>query len=365
MLKARKTNSNSLSQRGLATEFERGRDEQSSEPSSTVSVRAAMKARARVHCVDRTDDPLTFERTKTAKNVTRESKSEAISTLGNVYLKHWRQSLWLLAGLAAGGCSTTSARAPHTAIRATPAATQQEWYRPRTSSGPFAGSLRDEAVVRVISRGVGCSGTLITNNLVLTAHHCMVERDANGEIVEQDLPPSALEVEVGGDYHPGATVQVTAAVAPPCGFRGGNGDIAVLVLARKLPGFSVMPVRLSAPPHAGEPIEPLGFGRCALSTDVNRRVRHEGGSIDELSRFTLSASASICPGDSGGPARSRVTGEAIGVVSAGVMDDNDQTRDAATFTRLDAWRALFTKAQLIADGSTTVEAQPITGCGQD
>jgi len=253
-------------------------------------------------------------------------------------------------------------QAPHGAAHATPAATQQDWYRPRTSSRPISGSISDEAVVRVISNGVGCSGTLISNNLVLTAHHCMVERDVTGDIVDQDLPASALEVEVGGDYHPGATVPVAAAVAPPCGYRGGNGDIAVLVLSRRLLGFNVMPVRLTAPPRAGEPIEPLGFGRCPLSTEASHRIRHEGGPIDELSPFTLSASASICPGDSGGPARSRVTGEAIGVVSAGIMDDNDQTRDAATFTRLDAWRSLFVKAQLIADGSIGAESRPVVGC---
>jgi hypothetical protein len=297
-----------------------------------------------------------------SKKGRRRGENPAVSSLGNVFLKHWQQAAWIWAGLAMAGCHTAAIQAQQAASHATPAATQEEFYRPRSSSRPIPSSLSDEAVVRVLSHGVGCSGTLITNNLVLTAHHCMVERDSNGEIVDQDLPPSALEVEVGGDYHPGATVAVVAAVAPPCGYRGGNGDIAVLVLSRRLLGFSVMPVRLASPPRTGEPIEPLGFGRCPLSSEASHRIRHEGGNIDDLSPFTLSASASICPGDSGGPARSRVTGEAIGVVSAGIMDDSDQTRDAATFTRLDAWRSLFAKAQLIADGSTNAESRPIVGC---
>jgi hypothetical protein len=333
--------------KATAPEFDRGRE---SEASAAHSVAGA--------CTDINVDG--------SKILTASDKNTALSTLGSVRLKLKNLGAVAFAALAIAGCNTAAtARAPRAAMaRSMPAATQEEWYRPRSSSGPFAGSLRDEAVVRVVSHGVGCSGTLITNNLVLTAHHCMVERDINGEILERDLPPSALEVEIGGDYHPGATVQVTAAVAPPCGYRGGNGDIAVLVLSRRVPGFSIMPVRLDEPPRAGEPIEPLGFGRCALSSEVNRRVRHEGGPIDGLSPFTLSASASICPGDSGGPARSRITGEAIGVVSAGIMDDNDQTRDAATFTRLDAWRSLFEKAQSIASGARFVDERPVAGCGR-
>jgi hypothetical protein len=270
--------------------------------------------------------------------------------------KAFGPSLWFLAALAAAGCTTTTATLH--APRPTPAATQEEWRRYQSSGN----TPPDDAVVHVISRGVGCSGTLISNNLVLTAHHCMVERDAEGEIIDQDLPANELEVEVGGDFRPAAMVPVSAAVAPPCGYRGGNGDIAVLVLSRRVVGMSTMAVRLADPPRAGEPIEPLGFGHCALSSEGDHHIRHPGGPIEELGSFAISAPASICPGDSGGPAQSSLTGEAVGVVSAGVMDDSDQTRDEATFTRLDVWRSLFAKAQLIADGSSPAEVPPISGC---
>ena len=268
---------------------------------------------------------------------------------------------WLLAATMAVGCSSSSPRlAP-----ATTAAIRTEEHRPWSLSPPIGISLPDEAVVHVVSKGVGCSGTLITNSLVLTAHHCIVERNADGEILERDLPASALEVELGGDYLPWATVKVTAALAPKCGYRGGHGDIAVLVLSRRLMGLAMMPLRLSEPPKVNEPIEPVGFGRCPLSNDGIHRIRREGGPIDRISPFAIFASASICPGDSGGPARSRVTGEAVGVVSAGVMDDNDETRDPATFTRLDIWRSLFANAQLVAQGSSPSEVPPISGCESD
>jgi len=262
----------------------------------------------------------------------------------------------LVAALGATACKT--AHAPP--LKA--AATRQQEHRPWSLSPPIGVALPDEAVVHVVSKGVGCSGTLITNSLVLTAHHCIVERSPEGEILEKDLPASALEVELGGDYLPWATVKVRALLAPACGYGGGHGDIAILVLSRRLVGLSMMPARLARAPRVGEMIEPVGFGRCPMSTDGIHRIRREGGPIERMDSGLLYASTSICPGDSGGPARSQSTGEVVAVVSAGVMDDDDQTRDPTNFTRLDAWRALFENAQLILDGSSPSEVPPVGGC---
>ncbi|HKQ68464.1 MAG TPA: trypsin-like serine protease, partial [Polyangiaceae bacterium] len=194
---------------------------------------------------------------------------------------------------------------------------------------------------------------------------CVVQRTPDGDILEQDLPASALEVELGGDYLPWGTVKVRAMVAPACGYQGGHGDIAVLVLARKLVGLGMMRARLADPPNMGELLEPVGFGRCPMSTDGIHRIRREGGPVEKIGPGAVYASTSICPGDSGGPARSPATGEVVGVVSAGVMDDDDQTRDPTTFTRLDAWRSLFANAQLIVDGSSAAEVPPVGGCEPD
>jgi len=269
----------------------------------------------------------------------------------------WRSVSWLLAGLAANGCGGSRGRA------ALPAATRVlSEPRPWSLSPPIAVGLPDEAVVHVVSKGVGCTGTLITNRLVLTAHHCIVERGVDGEILDKDLPAAALEVELGGDYLPWGTVKVSAVVAPPCGYRGGHGDIAVLVLARKLVGLAMMPARLGDPAVMGEMIDPVGFGRCPLSADGVHRVRRAGGAVEKIGTGAVFASASICPGDSGGPARSRITGEVVAVVSASIMDDDDETRDPSTFTRLDVWHPVFANAQLISDGSSPAEIPPVTGC---
>ncbi|HKQ69079.1 MAG TPA: trypsin-like serine protease, partial [Polyangiaceae bacterium] len=77
----------------------------------------------------------------------------------------------MVAALEASGCGR--AHAPELK----PAAIQRiEEHRPWSLSPPIAVSMPDEAVVHVVSKGVGCSGTLITNSLVLTAHHCVVQR---------------------------------------------------------------------------------------------------------------------------------------------------------------------------------------------
>ena len=97
-------------------------------------------------------------------------------------MKNWRVAAVLLAALEASACSTAHVAQPK------PAAIRQEEHRPWSLSPPIGVSMPDEAVVHVVSKGVGCSGTLITNNLVLTAHHCVVERSPEGAILEKDLP---------------------------------------------------------------------------------------------------------------------------------------------------------------------------------
>jgi secreted trypsin-like serine protease len=229
-------------------------------------------------------------------------------------------------------------------------------------SPPLGVALPDSAVVHVISDGVGCSGTLVTPSLVLTAHHCVTERDSDGEILPRDVAPELVEVELGGDYLPWGKVGVRAIMSPPCGYRSGHGDIAILVLSRALVGIPTMEAVLEGPPRLGTTVDPIGFGRCPLTTDAVHRVRREGGHVEKVGTGSFFAAASLCPGDSGGPARDRATGQVVGVISAGAMDESDETRDPAFFTRLDVWKPLFEAAQLIVDGASHAEVPPIEGC---
>lgn len=217
----------------------------------------------------------------------------------------------------------------------------------------------DDFVVRIVAGSVTCSGTLIGSNQVLTAHHCITERDAAGNIVAKDVDASRVRVEIGGDDFPWAEVGVRAIVAPSCGYATGDGDIAVLVLQKRL-GSDVPHVapQLSRAPHMGEKVEPIGFGRCALSNDAIRLKHRAGGAISSILATRYRLSASICPGDSGGPALN-ANGELLGVISASVMDGSEETLGESEFTRLDSWRPVFSNAKLIAEGLNPAELPPI------
>lgn len=215
----------------------------------------------------------------------------------------------------------------------------------------------DDYVVRVVAGSVTCSGTLIDDDLVLTAHHCVSQRDQYDDFVKEDVPTEKLSVELGGDYFAWGEVGVRDIVAPPCGHAAGHGDIAILVLERKLIGMPTLAPRLDEAPREGEGIDPVGFGRCAMTHDgVRRRVR-EGGKIDVVRSSRFSADASICPGDSGGPVVA--DGEVIGVISQSVMDGSAETRGRSEFTRLDHWRPVFANARAIADGTSPAELPPV------
>ena len=217
----------------------------------------------------------------------------------------------------------------------------------------------DDSVVRIVVGSVTCSGTLIQEDRVLTAHHCVAARDDSGRMQSQNIRPQQVRVELGGDYLPWGEVGVRAILAPSCGYLSGEGDLAVLVLERKLVGVATRPVRLDSPPSRQDQVEPVGFGRCALSSDGVHRKHRPGGLIERVSDGRFRLSASICPGDSGGPAVSSSDGAILGVISASAMDGDELTRDRSEFVRVDRWRTLFSYAALVASGVSPSELPPI------
>jgi hypothetical protein len=216
-----------------------------------------------------------------------------------------------------------------------------------------------DAVVRVVGPQMTCSGTLIAEDLVLTAHHCVVERTARGELTARSLAPASIQVELGGDYLPWGNVGLSAILAPACGETGGRGDVAVLVLERKLVGMATIAIREAAP-RAGEVVYAAGFGRCALSPEGIRRRERESGEIASVTKGVFEMQASVCPGDSGGPVLDPRTHEVVGVVSLSAMDYDEGTRGRSVFTRVDEMPKLVAYGRLVADGADPGDLPPLT-----
>jgi hypothetical protein len=242
----------------------------------------------------------------------------------------------------------------------TPAAEDDAMSRPFLAPLYLTEDPVQDAIVRVVG-SVSCTGTLIAEDLVLTAHHCVVEHGPDGKAIARDLGPESVHVELGGDDLPWGDVSVRAVVTPACGYEQGDGDLAILVLERKLVGMPNFTPRLTKPPVMEEEISPWGFGRCTLQSRAVRRESRVGGKVDRIVDGVFSADASICPGDSGGPVLDK-NREVVGVISASVMDTDARTRGRSHFARLDKYQQLFSAAQEIASGRSPSELPPFRAC---
>jgi S1-C subfamily serine protease len=229
--------------------------------------------------------------------------------------------------------------------------------RPQAFDAPLELVEKHDAIVRIVTGGSACTGTMIAPDLVLTAHHCVADL-TDPQPVPRLRPTKDINVEFGGDFLAWGTVPVRHIVVPPCGARGGEGDLAILVLQKKVANVPTLRVRLSREPNMGEPIDAYGFGLCATSEGIRRRQR-VGGPIRAMTGGTVEVDAAICPGDSGGPLLARGSDEVVAVVSMSRMDGAEWTKGLSVMARLDTFRPLFAKAKLISEGNAPEELPPL------
>lgn len=122
-----------------------------------------------------------------------------------------------------------------------------------------------EAVGRLDIRGKGfCTASLIRDRLILTAAHCLYDRD--GSLIS----PNRFSFQAGlRDGQAQALRQVTRAVAHPNYLHTGAAsnagevalDIAVLELARPIRNTRMRPYRIAQRPIAGDQVGVVSYAR--------------------------------------------------------------------------------------------------------
>jgi MYXO-CTERM domain-containing protein len=188
-----------------------------------------------------------------------------------------------------------------------------------------------------------CSGTLLSDRVLLTARHCVADTDESAAcditgapisqgVVRGNHPANTLYAFIGQnrpDFNNPNIVPdgIGATVLDDGGTNLCNHDIAIVILKNPIPNAKIAQLRLDSPVKKGEFVTAVGWGVTDTTPEPNVRQQRTGIQVqgigpDDTQALPLppnefEVGESICSGDSGGPAFAKTTNAIVGIVSRG------------------------------------------------